>query len=101
MTLAAFLVYGGAVVVVIGIVLLFVPPGGRDKFDASGLSNATAEALKEFGALLDRFDKRFRPGLALMFVGLIMMAMGVYTETESVKNAHTVQGRALHGARIP
>jgi hypothetical protein len=64
-----------------------VPGATKAGVAPEGAGGELAEVLKELNALLEKFDKRFRPGLILMLVGLALVGAGIYWETVDAKNA--------------
>lgn len=73
----------GFVIMVLGIAVMFLPAPkpNPEKMKAQGFTG-------ELAVLVDKFDKRYRPGIVLLFVGLAVASMGVYLEVERAKQAN-------------
>lgn len=79
------LIIFGMVLIAIGAIVFVWPPG--DTVTPQGVSGEIAKVLEQLNALLDKFDKRYRPGLVLMLVGLALVGAGIYWETVDTRNA--------------
>ncbi|MEI5611471.1 hypothetical protein WB403_20135 [Streptomyces brasiliscabiei] len=79
----------GLVFMAVGLVVFLWPPPKPDPNAprTHGLVGDAAKIIEEFNKLLDRLDKRYRPGLVLLFVGLALASMGVYLEASDAKEA--------------
>ncbi|MBK3625287.1 hypothetical protein JHN59_10595 [Streptomyces sp. MBT49] len=75
----------GLVLVVVGAVVLVVPI--KEEAAGHGLVGDSAKLFEATSALLDRFDKRYRPGMIMMIVGLALVALGVFLEASDIKDA--------------
>ena len=75
----------GLVLVGIGLIVFLVPP--KEPAAPQGVVGDLAKVLEQLNALLEKFDKRYRPGLILMLVGLALIGAGIYGETVDAKNA--------------
>ena len=89
------LVYAGLAVIAIGIVVFLWPP--RNEPVAQGVIGEIGEAIGKINDMLDRLDKRYRPGLVLMFVGLALVALGVFLEAQEAKDAAQAGAARLLG----
>jgi uncharacterized membrane protein len=78
------LIIVGLVFLIVGLIVFVIPSPGLSPQTAT---KGIAEILKQVNALLDKFDKRYRPGLALMLIGLALVCLGIYLETVKTKNA--------------
>lgn len=83
--MAAILIIVGLVIMLVGLGFFLVPP--KEQPTAQGFVGETAEVIKQVSALLDKLDKRYRPGLILMLIGLAVVGCGVYLESVDAKNA--------------
>jgi uncharacterized membrane protein len=83
------LIIVGLVFLVVGLVVFVWPSSSTQP---QGVLTDIQEVLKQVNALLDKFDKRYRPGLILMLVGLTLVALGVYKEALDAKNAAKTAG---------
>jgi uncharacterized membrane protein len=81
------LIIVGLVFIVIGLVVFLWPKRESSRLVPQALGSELAEVLKEINLLLDKFDKRYRPGLVLMLIGLALVGSGIYLETVDAKNA--------------
>ncbi|WP_405673301.1 hypothetical protein OG848_27970 [Streptomyces canus] len=66
----------GLILVVTGLVVFLVPV--RQAPVAQGAAGEIGEVIAQVNALLDRFDKRLRPGLILMLIGVALVGLGAY-----------------------
>ena len=87
------LIWVGLGLVILGAVVFLLPMPSSPP--APGTENVDiAKILEELNKLLDKFDKRYRPGIVLMSVGLTLIGLGIYMETkdaaEQVKEAAAV-----------
>jgi uncharacterized membrane protein len=82
----------GVVFLIAGLLVFIIPPPGPSPQSAT---NGIAEILKQVNTLLDKFDKRYRPGLALMLIGLVLVALGIYLETVKAKSAEDKTAAAI------
>jgi uncharacterized membrane protein len=80
----ALLVVGLAVLVA-GAILMCLPV--RESAAAHGVIGDIGKVLEELNKMLDKFDKRYRPGLILMVVGLVLVSLSVFLETREAKDA--------------
>jgi len=88
------LVYAGLAVTLMGVVVFLWP---KDRPASEERSVDIAEILKQINLLLDKFDKRYRPGLILMVVGLTIMGFGVYLGTQEETSPETASAVAHVG----
>jgi uncharacterized membrane protein len=84
--MATVLIIVGLVIMVLGIVVFLIPPKKEEPV-AEGVIGDAAELLKQVALLLDKLDKRFRPGLILMLIGLALVGCGVFLESKDAKSA--------------
>lgn len=77
----------GLVFMVVGLIVFLWPKDESSRLVPQALASELADVLKEFNLFLDKFDKRYRPGLVLMLVGLALVGSGIYLETVDAKNA--------------
>lgn len=82
--MATALIVVGIVFLLAGLVVFLLP---TSKTEAQAGLGDLQEVLKQVNALLEKFDKRYRPGLILMLVGLALVALGVYKQALDAKNA--------------
>lgn len=99
MSLPAILIIAGLAIMVIGLIVFLIPP--KEQPTAQGLVGETAEVIKEVGTLLEKLDKRYRPGLILMLIGLAVVGCGVYLESVDAKNAAKQSGASIAGFTVP
>lgn len=76
------LIWVGLAFVVGGAIVFFVPV--RSPATAAERAVDIGKVLEELNKLLDKFDKRYRPGLILMVVGLTLIGLGAWLETKDV-----------------
>jgi uncharacterized membrane protein len=76
----------GLVLIVAGAVVMFLPPPEPEAV-AQGVGDEIAKVLEKVNELFDRFDKRFRPGILLMLVGLVLVGVGAWLESHDAANA--------------
>jgi uncharacterized membrane protein len=84
--MATILIIAGLLLVFGGGIVLFLPPPKPDP-SAQGLTGDWAKVLEQVNAMFDKFDKRYRPGMLLMLVGLALVGLGVFLESKDAKNA--------------
>lgn len=75
----------GLIITVVGVIVFLLPAPQPDA--AQGVPDDIAKVIEEIRKLLELFDKRFRPGLLLILVGLALIGGGIYLETRDVKDA--------------
>jgi uncharacterized membrane protein len=85
-SMATILIIVGLVIMLVGVVV-FLLPAPEEKPAPEALVGEVAEVFKQVAALLDKLDKRYRPGLILMLVGLAVVGSGVYLESVDAKHA--------------
>jgi hypothetical protein len=77
--MSGILIATGTILIVVGAgVLLWPMKVSGDPSRERALD--IAKVLEELNKLLDKFDKRYRPGLILMFVGLALVGIGAWLE---------------------
>ena len=79
------LVYAGLAIMAIGVVVFLWPP--RKEPVAQGVIGDIGEVIGKINDMLDRLDKRYRPGLVLMFFGLALVGLGVFLQTKDATKA--------------
>lgn len=78
----------GLIFVVIGlIVFLIPPPKPEEEITPAGVGSEIKEVLEAINKMFDKFDKRFRPGMFLIFVGLALIGVGAFLEANNAKDA--------------
>ncbi|MEU0660693.1 hypothetical protein [Streptomyces lavendulocolor] len=83
--MATVLIVAGLVVLFAGAAWMFLPV--REPAEAHGVIGDVGKVLEELNKMLDKFDKRYRPGVILMVVGLVLVSLGVFIETRQTKDA--------------
>jgi hypothetical protein len=83
-TLSYILVIAGILFMLGGLYLIARPPKAEPV--AQGVGDEVEKSLKAIGEFLDRFEARFRIGLAVMFFGLGLVAGGIYVVSLDAKN---------------
>jgi hypothetical protein len=78
------LIIVGLSFMVVGLIVFLIPI--KEQPAAQGVVGEVAELIRQFTALLDRVDKRYRPGLVLMGFGLALVALGIFLETQNAKD---------------
>lgn len=53
----------------------------------AGVTADTAKILEQLNKMFALFDKRYRPGMFLMLVGLALIGAGLFLETRDTKDA--------------
>jgi uncharacterized membrane protein len=76
----------GLVLVLIGVVVFLLPKPEPEPV-AQGIVGDSAKILEEINKMLAAFDKRYRPGMFLVFVGLALVGAGIFLETSDTKDA--------------
>lgn len=94
------LIYVGLALVVAGAIAMFMPPPkgtpAAETAKSEGVDLDVAKILEELGKIMDRLDKRFRPGFVLMVVGLTIVCLGVFLQTKDVEeDVEDVQASAF------
>ncbi|MCW3049160.1 MAG: hypothetical protein JWO74_3444 [Solirubrobacterales bacterium] len=87
MDLSAILVIAGLAFMAAGLLFLIFAPKPQELATAQGAVEDTAELIKQIGTFLDKFEARFRVGLAVMFFGLALVGAGVFLEAKDAKDA--------------
>jgi uncharacterized membrane protein len=80
------LIIVGIVFVLAGLVV-FLLPAPAEAPAAQGVVGDLAKVLEQMNTMFDKFDKRFRPGMFLMIVGLVLIGLGAYVEAKDAKDA--------------
>ena len=80
------------VLIVVGLVFMVVGLGffvwpREEVADAQGVIGDIGTVIGKINDLLDRVDKRYRPGVVLMAFGLALVGLGIFLETKDAKNA--------------
>lgn len=76
----------GLALILIGVVVFLLPQPTPEAV-AQGVTDDTAKILEQINKMLSKFDKRYRPGMFLMFVGLALVGLGIFLETKQTKDA--------------
>lgn len=84
--MSTLLMIVGLVLVVIGVIVFLLPPPEGEAV-AEGVGDDAAKILEQLNKMLATFDKRYRPGMFLMFVGLALVGAGIFLETRDTKDA--------------
>ena len=84
--MANALVIAGLVLTVVGAVVLLLPVRAATNADR-GIVGDLGELMKQINALLDKFDKRYRPGIVLMIVGLTLVGVGAYLQSSDSEDS--------------
>jgi phospholipase/lecithinase/hemolysin len=88
MNLNAVLVIAGIVFMAAGLLfLVFAKRPAQSLAVAQSAITDVAELIKQIGEFLDKFEERFRIGLAVMFFGLALVGAGVYLEANAAKDS--------------
>jgi hypothetical protein len=91
--MATVLFIVGLVCVVIGLIVFLRPepkpkPKARgEEAVAAGIGAEIAEVVEALNKMLDKFDKRFRPGMFLIFIGLALIGVAAFLEANDAKDA--------------
>src|SRR5690349_21172773 len=87
--LATILVIIGVIVIIIGTILIIRPPKPPPPPEpfAEGTPAELAKLIEQVGKFLDRFEKRFIPGVFLTLVGLALIGFGAWFEAQDAKDA--------------
>lgn len=79
------------ILMLVGLVFLIV--GGivfcwplRTSLQPQGVSLDTGKVLEEINKMLEKLDKRFRPGLIMMFFGLTLICLAVFLRSAELAN---------------
>jgi uncharacterized membrane protein len=86
LTVSTVLIIIGLIFVVVGLVI-FLLPAPKPEATAQGVVGDLAKVLEQINTMFDKFDKRFRPGMFLMIVGLVLIGLGAFTEAKDAKDA--------------
>ena len=78
--ISTILIAAGLVFLLAGLVIFVLPPKQGPGLESVDI----AAVLEQLNGLLDRLDKRYRPGLVLMAVGLTLVGLGVYIELQHI-----------------
>ena len=84
--MSTWLVVIGLLLIIVGAIWFLFPVGAAVRPERSADIDVAA-VFAQVNVLLEKFDKRYRPGLILMIVGLTVLAMGVYWETRDASAA--------------
>ena len=91
----------GVVFVVIGLIVFLLPPAKREEeARPAGVGGEIKDVLEAVNKMFDKFDKRFRPGMFLIFVGLALIGVGAFLEANNAKDAAETSSALLLGARL-
>lgn len=82
----------GVIIIIVGVVVMLLPPPEPEPV-AQGMGDELAAVLGKINELFDKFDKRFRPGILLMLVGLVLVGIGAWLESHEAKDA--AEGAAI------
>ncbi|WP_205475036.1 hypothetical protein [Nocardioides sp. SYSU D00038] len=82
--MSTVLIIAGLALVALGAVVFLLPTSKPDD-DAVGAAVDIGKVLEQLASLMEKLDKRYRPGFVLMLVGLALVAAGIYLETHDVK----------------
>ncbi len=90
----------GLVLIGIGVVAFLWPVRDRpapDEVQERDAERGTdfGKVLEELNKLIDKFDMRYRPGLILMIIGLALVALGVFVETQDSTDDDTSETSQL------
>jgi uncharacterized membrane protein len=95
--LVTILVILGVVLIIIGAILIIKPPKPEPEPEpiAEGLPDGVAKLIEQVVKLLERFEKRFVPGVFMMLVGLALLGFGAWFEAQDAKDAAESAGGLL------
>lgn len=100
--MGTLLVLLGAIFVVVGVVIFLIPsPRIHPSAESERGIQDVAKLMEEINKLLDKFDKRYRPGLVVILVGMTLVALGVYVETRQDNNAAKPSATAFSSIQGP
>ncbi|MGH2936541.1 MAG: hypothetical protein ACRDPE_00280 [Solirubrobacterales bacterium] len=100
--MATVLLIVGIVLVVLGLGVFLWPlksnedAPSKDEMIAQGLGDEAAKVLEQLNTMLTKFDKRARPGMFVVFVGLALILIGAWLEAHDASTA--AQAFLLPGA---
>jgi uncharacterized membrane protein len=87
--LSTILVIAGILCVLIGAYLIIRPPKPEppNRELTEGVPGDFAKLIEQVVKLLERFEKRFVPGVFLMLIGLTLIGFGAWFEAQEAKDA--------------
>lgn len=95
MDLSVILVIAGLAFMVAGLLFLVFAPRPTEVATPQSAITDTAELIKQVGEFLEKFEARFRVGMAVMFFGLALVGAGLFLEVNDAKDAETAPDAAL------
>ena len=84
------LVILGVILIILGVIIILRPPKPEPEPEpivAEGIPDELTKLVEQVGKLLDRFEKRYVPGVFLMLVGLALIGFGAWFEAQDAKDA--------------
>ncbi|MGI8684649.1 MAG: hypothetical protein ACR2MO_06115 [Acidimicrobiales bacterium] len=82
--MSSLLIIVGVLLIIAGAVVFLLPTTTATTAERS---LDIGKVLEELNKLLDKFDKRYRPGIILMVVGLSLVGIGAWLEARDAHDA--------------